>query len=448
MTRTEPVRAGLGSGESVPASGVGRNVRAALRSPVFRVAAVIVVACGVGAQLLALPSTQPWPPYRIDFDVYRTGAQVLLDGGSLYDQIPAVANGSIFLPFTYPPFAAALFSIFTVVPLWAGSILLTAASVAAMVAVLRMVLVRLVDLPSADIWWLVTAAVGVALWLGPVSDTLGYGQINMILMYLVVLDALAGRGRPWRGVPTGIAIAIKLTPAVFVLYFLLRRDLRAAVVSLASALACTALGHVVTHDDSSRYWTTMLFDPARIGDPVIATNQSLRGFLLRVHIPSSIVWIACVAAVTVVALVVAWLLLRADARVAALCVIAFVALYGSPVTWDHHWVWSAPLLAVLVVTGYRSPHPVRWYVLALTGAVAFLTAPQQRLPNRHGVELTWNWGQHLVGSSYLIWGLVVLAVLGVAARGRPSWIADRPWPRNIATGYPGIQPGTPAGASS
>ena len=46
--------------------------------------------------------------YRIDLEVYRTGARVLLYGGDLYGQLPRLGDGHE-LPFTYPPFAALSF---------------------------------------------------------------------------------------------------------------------------------------------------------------------------------------------------------------------------------------------------------------------------------------------------------------------------------------------------
>ena len=41
------------------------------------------------------------PPYRIDLDVYRLGAETLLRGGDLYGTLPDTEIGAN-LPFTYP----------------------------------------------------------------------------------------------------------------------------------------------------------------------------------------------------------------------------------------------------------------------------------------------------------------------------------------------------------
>src|SRR6185369_14582877 len=73
-----------------------------------------------------------------------------------------------------------------------------------------------------------------AVYLEPVRANFDFGQINVVLMTLVLADTVPRR-TPWpRGLLLGLAIALKLTPAVFLLYFALRRDGRAALVSVAS----------------------------------------------------------------------------------------------------------------------------------------------------------------------------------------------------------------------
>ena len=52
----------------------------------------------------------------------------------------------------------------------------------------------------------------------------------------------------------GLAAAIKLTPAAFVLFFLLRRDMRAAVVTIVTAAVATGIGFAVDAASSARYW--------------------------------------------------------------------------------------------------------------------------------------------------------------------------------------------------
>lgn len=117
--------------------------------------------------------------------------------------------------------------------------------------------------------------------LEPVTSTLNYGQINIVLMMFVAPDCLPKKTRWPRGVLIGLVAAVKLTPAVFVLFFLLRKDFRAAVVSALSFAVFTAIGFALTWSDSVKYWTETIIDSDRIGGPGYPANQSITGVLAR-----------------------------------------------------------------------------------------------------------------------------------------------------------------------
>lgn len=296
---------------------------------------------------------------RIDLEVYRLGADVWLSGGDLYGLLPATSTGH--LPFTYPPFAAVVFAPFALAPYVVASSVWTLLSIAALVVVVVVVLRSLDVQPSTA---LVGVLLPVALLLEPVRATLFFGQINLLLMALVVVDCLVRNPRWPRGMLVGIAAAIKLTPAAFVLFFLLRGDRRAAVTALVSFLGATAVGFALNPAGSARYWTSIVFDPDRIGGVASAANQSVKGFLARIGIEQGLLWLV-LAAVAVVAGAIA--IRKARHPVDALCVNAFVVLLASPVSWTHHWVWIVPVLLAA------------WRVMpafAMGGAALFMLAPQ------------------------------------------------------------------------
>ena len=100
-------------------------------------------------------------------------------------------------------------------------------------------------------------------------------------MTLVIADCVP-RKTPWpRGMLLGLAIALKLTPAVFLLYFVLRRDTRALVVTAASAVVATLAGFAFTWRDSLEYWTETVRNTDRIGTATLNTNQNIAGALAR-----------------------------------------------------------------------------------------------------------------------------------------------------------------------
>ncbi len=249
-------------------------------------------------------------PYRIDIDVYRMGGRAWLDGTSLYrDGVLFHTVAGLNLPFTYPPLAAAVFSPFAWLSLNAASATITVITFALLVVTTLIVLTRLrVWEESASIsapaWrrrcWLAAVIVAPAVvYLEPIRSNFEFGQINVVLMTLVIADCVPRR-TPWpRGVLVGLAIALKLTPAVFLLYFLLRRDTRALVASVTSAILATAVGFVVAARDSWEYWTETVRDTDRIGTATYLTNQNIAGTLARLGIgetPRFVIWvIACFA---------------------------------------------------------------------------------------------------------------------------------------------------------
>ncbi len=376
------------------------------------------VALGVTAFLLTfgVPGVTDMPPYRIDLDVYRIGGQVLRDGGDLYGPLPPTSSGAG-LPFTYPPIAAVLFATLTFVSLPVASALMGITSVACLALVIWLVLREITDLRGKDAAWLCAGLTAVALLLGPVRETFGFGQINIYLMALVVVDVVLGRGRWWRGSLVGIAAAIKLTPAVFLLYFLLRKDIRALIGAGVAFLAAHLVGYLVAPHDSVTYWTEALTDPSRIGGLAYASNQSLNGALYRLGLEGStarIVWIALVVVLVGFISVLMVRLLRRDEPLAALAVIGLAGLFASPVSWAHHWVWVVPAMLVLVrwmSADRHSSAALRRFLagLVVVGLVVFLGTPHWWFPNGNDQELDWAWFMHLIGNGYLWWGLAALA---------------------------------------
>lgn len=407
---------------------IARLVARYLASGLARGAALVVLVLGALVQIVGVPGVQDLPPYRIDFDVYRTGGRVFLDGGPLYGELPALMRGD-HLPFTYPPISAELFSVFTLAPLAVGSVLITLLTLAALAYVVYVVLRSAIDRPRRELLWLTVLVMAVGIWSGPVRETIGFGQVNVLLMGLVVLGCVGGRGRWWGGLPVGLAAAVKLTPAVFILYFLLRKDWRGAAMTVLGAVGVTALGHLLAPDDSVRYWTFALRDPARIGSPAFASNQSINGVLYRLGLeaPSvTVVWfgLSCVAGLACVA--VAWRLLGGGHDVAAVVAISLVALFCSPVSWGHHWVWGVPMVVLALVWAVRGAGGARaWAWVAGVGAVILLVTPQWWFPHGDDTEYAWGPVAHVVGDAFLIWAVWFLALLGVRADrlGAPDRVA-------------------------
>ncbi|WP_178360048.1 glycosyltransferase 87 family protein [Mycolicibacterium hippocampi] len=367
-------------------------------------------------------------PYRIDVDVYRMGGQAWLDGRPLYaDGAMFQTQGDLELPFTYPPLAAALFSPFALLTLNGASMAITAITLLLLLVSTVILLTRLDVWPTTRITgesalarrcWLAAAIVAPAvIYLEPIRSNLEFGQINVVLMALVIADCVPRR-TPWpRGLLLGVAIALKLTPAVFLLYFLLRRDTRALLVTGASLIGATLIGVALAWRDSWEYWTSTVRNTDRIGNATLNTNQNITGALARLGLGEGerfVLWTVACFAVLGLTVWAARRALRAAQPVLALICVAMFGLVVSPVSWSHHWVWALPAVLVTGVLAIRLRH-VALGIVSAAGLALMVWNPITLLPaHRETAASLW---RQLAGGSYLWWALALIVVAGtVSAR--------------------------------
>ncbi|GAA3568415.1 glycosyltransferase 87 family protein [Amycolatopsis ultiminotia] len=360
----------------------------------WAVSALVVSATTVTAGVAVLVCTM-WP---VDLEVYRFGAQALAQGHNVYGTLPPTRSGML-LPFIYPPFAAVTFLALTAPPVQVASVLMLGISLAALGTTVYVVI-----RPHATRRTAVLAAVSlgaVALAFEPVRQTLWFGQVNLVLMALVVLDCLGPKTRLPRGVLLGLAAAVKITPAGFLLFFLLKRDFRAAGTAVATFAVAGLAGFAAAPRASVDYWFGGgLTGASGMSGSIFATNQTIQGAVHRFGLPatSALVLIALVTLAALLCAVVA--IRRADPPMAFL-LNAAVVLVCSPISWSHHWVWIVPAVILL---GARATSR-RAVAGLLAVAVVFVVAPHSLMPSQDFRELSWRPIEHLLGNSYLVLAL-------------------------------------------
>lgn len=362
-------------------------------------------------------------PYRIDIDVYQMGGKAWLDGRPLYTGNVMFHTPIVDLPFTYPPLAAIAFSPFAWMGMPVASVVITALTLVVLLVSTTIVLTRL-DVWSESallpgpawlrrVWLAVLIVAPASIWLEPITSNFAFGQINAVLMTLVIADCFPRR-TPWpRGLLLGLGIALKLTPAVFLLYFLLRRDNRAALTSLASFAGATLVGFVLAWRDSWEYWTHTLHHTDRIGEAALNTDQNIAGSLARLGLDQHERFPLWVLACLLVLALTIWAMRRVlkagEPTLAVICVALF-GLAVSPVSWSHHWVWMLPAVLVTGVLAWRRRNAALG-VVTVAGLALMHWSPIDLLPKHH--ETTANWWRQLVGMSYVWWALAVIVVAGV-----------------------------------
>jgi alpha-1,2-mannosyltransferase len=375
-----------------------------------------------------------------DLDVYRLGAKVALHDGPLYADKFRTNN----LPFLYPPFAALLFAVVSGLSFATLKLVMTVANIAALALTIWFALGLA---GTRDRYWrlagtfLLTAA---TLWFDPVAQTLSFGQVNLLLMVLVVADLSLADRRGIKGAGTGIAAGVKLTPLIFSAHLLVTRRFRAFAVSIGTFVATIAIGFVLVPHESVKYWIDGTFYSAGHLGSNYGGNQSLYGMIERLTHNSAhmhTIWTAAAVVVLAGGLALSvWAHRRGD-DLLAVCVTAVTGLLISPISWNHHWVWAVP---VLVWTFARLPRslPSRWRPFGwLAAAATFLvflalpkhpTTPYPLAPVHASPGITdplahvtgwiwlmpmygndgyfWSGTQIIVGNLYVIFGLIFLLV--------------------------------------
>ncbi len=400
-------------------------------------ASLIVAALFFAAALIAYLDDAVAHPGQLldwyDLNVYN-------DAGLITRQLPAylyVWQLSSTVKFTYTPFAGIVFAGCSYLS-WAYlRWTMTVASLASIPVTIWLTLGGLGRRGTGRAA-MALAVAAICLWLEPVTKALFLGQIEPLLLLLVVWDLTRDDSRPWKGAGIGIAAGIKLVPLLFIPYLLVSGKIRQAIVATGAFAATVLIGFIVLPGPSMSYWLTGYFiRPGRTGGVDSLVNQSLLGMLAR-HAGSGNaaqpIWLPVTIAVAAGGIAGGALLSRAGRSVPGWVLVGITSVLVSPISWDHHWVWIVPVLAMIAGLAMNHRGPLRWLLLAAgvatalvfgswpwtyTGPLAFV--PQRGLlgwfvrpPISYLVTALHGW-QLLTYNLFVLSGLVIFLVLLVTA---------------------------------
>jgi hypothetical protein len=326
---------------------------------------LLVVGCiGFGWQLLR-PVLFHSDPY--DFNTYYLAALAHLRGLDPYDLNNLVALAEeVGAPkvtvYRYPPF-------YTLLALPLGLLPYR-------IAMLSWQILNLVLVVGAA--WLIGATLRLrfnsrnALIIGlifltfdPLLYNFAIGQINLVMLVLITLVAWAWMRQHhlFAGLILGLAVSIKIAPAILFPYFLWKKGYRLVTAGVAAFVGFGGLAVVLLGLAPTLTFISVLTEFATESNAWIA-NQSLRGFLDRLFVgdeyiqplllnPTLSSWIHYGALFLLLG-VTTWILYRSRRRDQfhldfALIIITFHLI--STTTWVHHFVWMLyPLVTLAVVS--------------------------------------------------------------------------------------------------
>jgi len=303
------------------------------------IVAALCFVLGVGATLAVAGDTLGY-----DFRAYQQAAVRLLDGQPLYDTSFQAAGG--FGLFYYPPTFAPLILPFgwlaETTAIWTWTAILLASFVVG---------VGMLPVSRPVRWWIVILA-GLS-W--PFVYAVKLGQVGPILFLLFAIG--------WRwledplrlGVGVGLGAAIKLQPALVLVWAALARRSMAAVVGVA---VLVVLGVGATALAGLSAWSDFAQLVGQVGDPITTAHNVTPGAIayqlgVPADVSSVIQWVSVAVTLGLVVVAARWATGEASYLVAVVA-----SQLVSPILWDHYAVLLLLPVAYLCASG-------RWWAVLI-----------------------------------------------------------------------------------
>jgi alpha-1,2-mannosyltransferase len=324
--------------------------RSRMWSWVAGVFALLVLATTIGL-IWAAFWAGPKPYYFFDIDFYRQAVLMVMRG-----------TKTMYEAMAYPPFAYLLLWWLPSVPMVLGDQIWTAVTFAVIVVVAVVLAMRAMEARGQDWrtnrWGLVTRACLSAALLTismPVASQLTCGQLSLLVLALAFLDVAGVVPRRFQGVLVGLAAAIKITPMIFAVYYLVTGQRRQAAVALGSFGAFTAFGALFFPQATLEFWTRLTGTGQEV-DPTLVFNLGIRSFLARISldlIHTSWLWEGLGLVLMIATLWRARRLHRRGDVMEAVLIVGAAAIVVPPNALPHYFIWL-PMAAIwLVLTGSK-----------------------------------------------------------------------------------------------
>ncbi|MDQ0790774.1 glycosyltransferase 87 family protein [Streptomyces sp. B3I8] len=312
--------------------------------------------------------------YGMDVDVYQAAGEAVRNGDSLYEGPVTDLN------YNYTPFAALPLVAMTVVPPEALHLLWFLINMTLLVYVIATALSMIGTRLGGRILRASIGLAGLMLWLQPVTWGMVLGQVNLVIASMVLWDGknspASGPHKWYRGILIGVATGIRLTPGLFIIYLLVIRRTRTALMACAGFFATVAVGFIALPHQSLWYWQGHFADVGHIdGDNHDRDVQSLAATMSRLldrDQPPAVLWLVLACLLGAAGLAVAARAYRRGHTLLGLTLCGLTAEAVAPFSWSHHWVWLVP--ATLMVVSWAARGSRRRLHLTVVAVLVCLAA--------------------------------------------------------------------------
>jgi len=275
-----------------------------------------------------------------------------------------------------------------------------------------------------------------ALTFQPMLSNLWHGQVTGLIVALFLVSyGLLKRGKYyWAGLVLGLIVPFKFYPALFVFYFIWRREWRVVIGSMIGMFLIALVSVATVGWQGNLAYGQVLLSEISGGGVAAFNNQSISGFLMHIFTKGDVfAWldIAMPAWVSALRILIALIMVAAAVWVMRsrsskrdgneldlefdLSLVVLIMLLVSPITWYHYYMWLLFPLTVLFDHFFLSQkletRQVVWYALAyglvvMEGVIVLRPIAEQALQNVWLLRLLLS--QSFFGST-ILFGLLLKA---------------------------------------
>jgi alpha-1,2-mannosyltransferase len=353
-------------------------------------------------------ATRTWP---VDFDINWVAARRLVDGEPLYDWKASRLEGEHLVDpamrltghdhyssFIGSPPVALSHVPFLVFDNHTAAQLSRLVSFLTMVASILLVAWALAPPARAPA---ALVGLGVLFWTFPMVRALALGQGTGLVMLSLAVGIWGASRERWNvaGIGFGLAVVLKISPILLVVYLVMRGRRRVVVPAIATIAACFAAAAVVGRPGDLVTWFRDISPQVSKGT-ISAYNQSIVGALARLttsHADLSMrvgpgAWYLLAYTLWAGVVIALWHGRRGRGLdPLELGVLLLVMLLAAPLTWDHYFVWAVlPIVMLADCTRWQGRRPIETTAL-LSGLVAagLLLRRGVRIPSPADVRADW-----------------------------------------------------------
>lgn len=363
-----------------------------------------------------------------DFRAYYSAALAIRERLNPYDVgvLKSLSPPDVDVPpYIYPPVLAILLVPSTLLDFSAAKILWLLLN-----QLLLLLAITLIFRASNREWlWVELGVVGgLTLNLDPLRQNYELGQVNVVTLFLLAAAFYLFRRNKegWAGAILGFATALKVSPALFILYFLWKKRWRLVASALAWLFVLAGFSLLVIGRESSLTYIRDTLPPILSGTVwgvASPANQGFQGLFSRLFTENpwtqSIVVNEHLAALatlscSVILLVATAIVCRGSDIVKdkerfdlEYSMVTLVSLAVASVSWDHHFVWLLLPLIVLVkqLSRIGTALAVPTSIIAISYALGGAYAGYWRTGLRHGILILLM--SPKLYAAVLLWGLLM-----------------------------------------